>query len=178
MDIVATNETEVFDRSIGRGVRFLVINKSNLVTTGFEQIGFQRVSLPSPSLIPVAMANLIGRDTVWEKEFPGFELELNTFVKLGQELLQEHGLRTFAEYPSYAELVPIENSPLYKRSLVALAVSTGTTVGVTAIKVGAVTGLAVVLVTPVSIVLCAAATIGTIYMFNEFFKSFSDKRDD
>jgi hypothetical protein len=61
----------------------------------------------------------------------------------------------FAEYVAFSEVVPLEESPLRSKSLMAVAVATGTKIGLIA---GGATPF-VLLTVPVGIILCTAGVI-------------------
>jgi hypothetical protein len=174
--LVTTNESLVIDRSTGRGVNFFVIAKSavrnqDAIDPNFQGSGFNYVGIPSADHLPTVMTHLLVGQTLWEGlDAPEDLTRILTDLLLPLPTI-DSDIRRFAEFLCTADLVPIENTPINKQPLRGIAgAATGGAAGLLAIKAGAVTGIAIIFVTPLSIVFCAAAAIGAHYMWHEYRK--------
>jgi hypothetical protein len=102
-----------------------------------------------PSYLPAALASLLadepqGNPFSWAEQLPG----------PGTVWVPPNSLG-FAEYVAFAELIPIEGSPLASKSLLTVAVGLGAKIGLIA---GGATPL-VLLTVPPGIILCTAGAV-------------------
>jgi hypothetical protein len=103
----------------------------------------------APSYLPAALASLLSPPAPanpfsWADALP----------PAGSVFIHPNSIG-FAEYVAFSEVVPLEESPLRSKSLMAVAVATGTKIGLIA---GGATPF-VLLTVPVGIILCTAGVI-------------------
>ncbi len=122
LDIARLHESEVRDRVTGLGVRFITLPAGSLVapdvledpSDAMGSLGLEQLSEPlNPSLVPYAVASILQReDASAAVEHFGLVLEhREAFHSDHPEVL------AFAEYVTYANVVPVEHSPLSLDSL-------------------------------------------------------------
>jgi hypothetical protein len=165
MDVVQLYETEIRERSNEIGVRFATVPARSLAEPvacadpqrAMQLLEFEPLSSPlSSSVLPYAIASILQRDND-----PGGAGELlGLALTYREEFTQDHPeLLAFAEYVTYANVIPVEHSALGADSLGSILASgsgagIGAAVGV--MVAGGPTPLLLVTV-PLGVILCGSA---------------------
>ncbi len=139
-----------------------------------KRLDFPFERLGSVSLLPYAVMSLLSESTWIEPDANEVLEQLKHLVNAPPEqaasILSDSSLISFADYVSFGEVIPVESSPLTLRALTALAVTPGSAAGLAIVKTAALSGPLLILATPLSIVLCAAATAAGIIVIGEALK--------
>lgn len=88
--------------------------------------------------------------------FPGFPYEFEFYFDPQEPMRPRRGPSQFAQYVTYAPVIPFESSPLSGKSLAELATTGGGSVGA-AIGFAQTGDLIVLLIVPAGIIVCGAA---------------------
>lgn len=104
----------------------------------------------APSYLPAALASLLSPSAQGDP----FSWAASLFPAGGSVWIHPNSLG-FAEYVAFSEVIPIEESPLKSKSLVAIAAGAGAKIGLIA---GGATPL-VLLTVPAGIILCTAGAV-------------------
>ena len=123
LDITRLHESEVRDRRTGLGVRFVTVPAASLGPLEplgnpgdvMELLELEQVSpaLP-PSLVPYAVASILIQGENADHAAEHFRL----VFEHAEDFVMDHPeVLAFAEYVTYANVVPVEHSPLSADSL-------------------------------------------------------------
>jgi hypothetical protein len=148
--------TTLYDRHQPQSLSFVFIPPRSLsagvqldfdVVRGLVDPAANFFPIIAPSYLPAALASLLAEPTVPNPFLWAVQLPQSPWIppnSLG-----------FAEYVAFSEAVPVEESPLKSKSLMAVAVATGAKIGLIA---GGTTPF-VLLTVPVGIILCTAGVV-------------------
>jgi hypothetical protein len=165
VDVVQLYETEIRDPDNEIGVRFATVPARSLAEPdacadpyrAMELLELEQLSSPlSSSLLPYAIASILQR----ENDPSGAVEHLGLALTHREQFTQDHPeLLAFAEYVTYANIIPVEHSPLGADSLGSILASgsgagIGAAVGV--MVAGGPTPLLFVTV-PLGMILCGSA---------------------
>jgi len=165
MTIVQAYETEIADQQNGFAVRFVSVPRLSLNDPRLMEypedvlrnLELERVSDQIPaSLVSVALASILQRDNDPRGAVEHFELVLHHRIEFENHHPE---LARFSEYATYADVLPVQESPLSAASLGnILASGSGVGVGAAAAFMAAGGPTPFLFVTvPLGIILCCSA---------------------